>query len=97
MHGWAREVIAAVGGRTPNPEGYLEVFFTRSATSRKAGMELLARLTGRKQGRDALASWQTRQAQYDAVCAWGIPDRGALERVAAIAAPYSLRRATVTR
>ena len=33
MHGWAPDVIAAVGARTPNPEGYLGVFFTASDLS----------------------------------------------------------------
>ena len=86
-HGWPAGVITAVGGRTPNPDGYLDVFFTRSEASRQAGVELLGRLTARQQGRDAATSWQTRQAQYDAVCSWGIPDHSALERVGAIAAP----------
>ncbi len=27
MHGWAPEVMGAVGGREPNPAGYLDVFF----------------------------------------------------------------------
>src|SRR5262249_44824313 len=41
MHGWAPAVIAAVGGRAPNPDGYVSVFFTR----REAGMQVLSRLT----------------------------------------------------
>ncbi len=41
MHGWAPEVIGAVGAPEPNPEGYLGVFFTRSAASRHAGVETL--------------------------------------------------------
>jgi pimeloyl-ACP methyl ester carboxylesterase len=28
MHGWAPEVIEAVGAPEPNPDGYLRVFFT---------------------------------------------------------------------
>ena len=87
IHGWAPEVIAAVGGRTPNPDGYLDVFFTRSEASRKAGHELFARMNARQVGRDTPTGWQTRQAQYDAVCNWGIPDHGALERVGAITSP----------
>ena len=31
MHGWAPEVIGAVGTPHTSPEAYLEVFFTRSA------------------------------------------------------------------
>jgi pimeloyl-ACP methyl ester carboxylesterase len=87
MHGWAPEVIGAVGAPQPNPEGYLGVFFTRSAASRQAGVETLARLTARRDDRDEQTTWQTRQAQYDAVCDWGIPDHGQLQRVSAIAMP----------
>jgi len=34
MHGWAPEVIGAVGAPVPNPGGYLGVFFTQSPASR---------------------------------------------------------------
>jgi pimeloyl-ACP methyl ester carboxylesterase len=87
MHGWAPEVIEAVGAPAPNPDGYLSVFFTGSATSRQAGKELLGRITSRSDDRDAPTTWHTRQAQYDAVCAWGIPDHGLLQRVSAIDVP----------
>jgi pimeloyl-ACP methyl ester carboxylesterase len=87
MHGWAPEVIAAVGGQERNPDGYLGVFFTNSAPSRQEGVETLGRLTARSEGRDELTSWQTRQAQYDAVCEWGIPDHGRLQRLSAIEKP----------
>jgi pimeloyl-ACP methyl ester carboxylesterase len=87
MHGWAPEVIAAVGGREPNPQGYLEVFFAPTPTSREAGQAAAGRIFGRTTKRDEPTSWQTRQAQYDAVCAWGIPNRALLERVTAIERP----------
>ena len=87
MHGWAPEVIGAVGAPAPNPDGYLGVFFTRSAASRQSGVETLGRLTARTEDRDKPTTWQTRQAQYDAVCAWGIPDHGLLQRVTAIRVP----------
>jgi pimeloyl-ACP methyl ester carboxylesterase len=87
MHGWAPEVIGAVGGREPNPQGYLEVFFAPTATSLEAGQAAAGRIFGRTTGRDEPTSWQTRQAQYDAVCAWGIPNHALLERVAAIDLP----------
>jgi pimeloyl-ACP methyl ester carboxylesterase len=87
MHGWAPEVIEAVGGRAPNPQGYLGVFFTPSAASRQAGLETLGRNTARNEDRDKPTTWQTRQAQYDAVCAWGIPDHGLLQRVSALDMP----------
>jgi pimeloyl-ACP methyl ester carboxylesterase len=84
MHGWAPEVIGTVGEPAPNPDGYLGVFFTRSAASRQAGVETLGRLTARRDDRDAGSTWQTRQAQYDAVCDWGIPNHSDLQRVGAI-------------
>ena len=87
MHGWGPEVIGAVGAPAPNPDGYLGVFFTRSAASRQSGVETLGRLTARTEDRDKPTTWQTRQAQYDAVCAWGIPDHGLLQRVSAIRVP----------
>jgi pimeloyl-ACP methyl ester carboxylesterase len=87
MHGWAPEVIGAVGEPKPNPDGYLRVFFTRSAASRQAGVETLGRMSARRDDRDKPTTWQTRQAQYDAVCDWGIPDHGQLQRVSAIGVP----------
>jgi pimeloyl-ACP methyl ester carboxylesterase len=87
MHGWAPEVIAAVGAPAPNPDGYLSVFFTSSTTSRQAGMEALGRMNTRRDDRDKQTTWQTRQAQYDAVCAWGIPDHALLQRVSALEMP----------
>jgi pimeloyl-ACP methyl ester carboxylesterase len=87
MQGWAPEVIAAVGGREPNPQGYLDVFFAHTDTSRQAGQEAAGRIFGRTTNRDEPTSWQTRQAQYDAICAWGIPNHALLERVAGIQLP----------
>jgi pimeloyl-ACP methyl ester carboxylesterase len=87
MHGWAPEVIAAVGGREPNPQGYVDVFFAPTETSRNAGQEAAGRIFGRTPVRDEPTSWQTRQAQYDAVCAWGIPNHALLERVTGIQQP----------
>ena len=87
MHGWAPEVIGAVGASEPNPDGYLGVFFTHSDESRQSGIQTLGRLTARSADRDKPTTWQTRQAQYDAVCTWGIPDHGLLRRVEAIDMP----------
>ena len=87
MHGWAPEVIGAVGAPEPNAQGYLEVFFAPTDTSREAGQQAAARIFGRTTNRDEPTTWQTRQAQYDAVCAWGIPNHSLLERVAAIELP----------
>src|ERR687885_1377221 len=87
VDGWAPEVIGAVGEPERKPDGYLGVFFTRSAASRQAGVGTLGRQTARRDDRDKLSTWQTRQAQYDAVCDWGIPDHGQLQRVSAIDTP----------
>jgi pimeloyl-ACP methyl ester carboxylesterase len=87
MHGWASEVIAAVGAREPNPQGYLDVFFAPTSTSREAGRRVAERIFGRTTDRDEPTSWQTRQAQYEAVCAWGVPNHSLLERVGAIDLP----------
>jgi pimeloyl-ACP methyl ester carboxylesterase len=87
MHGWAPEVIGAVGGRERSAEGYLGVFFTGTAASRQAGLETAGRMAARREDRDQLTTWQTRQAQYAAVCDWGIPDHAQLQRVSAIDMP----------
>jgi pimeloyl-ACP methyl ester carboxylesterase len=87
MHGWAPEVIGAIGTPHTSPEGYLDVFFAPSATSRQAGTETQRRLYARAEDRDTAVTWATREAQYDAVCTWGIPDHARLQRVTAIEVP----------
>src|SRR2546421_1228464 len=88
MHGWAPEVIGAVGVPEVTPQGYLSVFFAPTDTSREAGQQAARRIFGaRTTDRDEPTTWQTRQAQYDAVCAWGIPNHSLLLRVAAIDLP----------
>jgi len=87
MHGWAPEVINAVGQPQPDPAGYLDVFFTSSPASRQAGQEALGRIYGRTVDVDEFPSWSSRMAQYDAVCDWGIANHSALQRVSAIGHP----------
>jgi len=87
MHGWAAEVMDAVGTPHTAPEGYLDVFFARSASSLQAGREALRRLYARTDDRDEATTWATREAQYDAVCAWGIPEHALLERLSALGMP----------
>ena len=87
MHGWAPEVIGAVGKPQTSPEDYLSVFFARSSSSRQAGQEVLRRIYARTEDRDKPTTWATRQAQYDAVCAWGIPDHSLLQRLSGIDRP----------
>jgi pimeloyl-ACP methyl ester carboxylesterase len=88
MHGWAKDVISAVGARQPDPDGYLSVFYSPSAASQAAGKQSLQRIFGaRTADRDVETTWQTRQAQYDAVCSWGVPNHALLQRVSAIDCP----------
>ena len=87
MHGWAPDVIGAVGTPQTRPEQYLSVFFTGSDASRRAGAETLQRIYARQNDRDQATSWETRNAQYDAVCAWGIPNHALLQRLGALAMP----------
>jgi pimeloyl-ACP methyl ester carboxylesterase len=88
MHGWAPDVIGAVGEPETSPAGYLSVFFTGSEAGRAAGQQAAGRVFGaRTVDRDAATSWQTRLAQYDAVCAWGQPNHALLERLSAIDKP----------
>jgi pimeloyl-ACP methyl ester carboxylesterase len=87
MHGWAPDVIGAVGRPETSPEGYLDVFFARSSSSRQAGTQALQRMYARTEDRDQATTWATRNAQYDAVCAWGIPDHALLQRLSGIGLP----------
>jgi pimeloyl-ACP methyl ester carboxylesterase len=87
MHGWAPEVIGAIGTPQTSPEAYLDVFFTKSASSRRAGQQALQRMYARTEDRDTATTWATREAQYDAVCAWGIPDHALLQRLSALSMP----------
>jgi pimeloyl-ACP methyl ester carboxylesterase len=87
MHGWAPDVIGAIGTPQTSPEEYLDVFFAPSPASRQAGKDALQRMYARTQDRDATTTWATREAQYDAVCTWGIPNHSLLQRVSAIDVP----------
>jgi pimeloyl-ACP methyl ester carboxylesterase len=87
MHGWAADVIGAVGKPETSPEEYITVFFAPSEASKKAGGEALGRMYARQENRDTQTSWQCRLAQYDAVCEWGFPNHGLLQRVGAIKVP----------
>jgi pimeloyl-ACP methyl ester carboxylesterase len=87
MHGWAPDVINAVGAPETKPEGYLGVFFTQSEVSHSAGTAALGRMFARTEDRDSPTTWDTRLAQYDAVCAWGVPNHGLLQRLSTIKTP----------
>jgi pimeloyl-ACP methyl ester carboxylesterase len=87
MHGWAPEVIGAIGTPETSPVEYLGVFFARSSSSRQAGQEAMQRMYARAEDRDAATTWATREAQYDAVCTWGIPDHALLQRLSCLQMP----------
>jgi pimeloyl-ACP methyl ester carboxylesterase len=87
MHGWAPEVIGAIGTPETSPGEYLGVFFAPSSSSQQAGREALQRMYARTEDRDAAAAWATREAQYDAVCTWGIPDHARLQRLSGLEMP----------
>jgi len=87
MHGWAPEVIGAIGTPETSPGEYLDVFFARSSSSRQAGQEAMRRMYARPEDRDAATTWATREAQYDAVCTWGIPDHALLQRLSCLQMP----------
>ena len=87
MHGWAPEVIGAVGAAQATPQGYISVFFASTEASRAAGQQAAGRIFGRVTNRDEPTTWQTRQVQYDAVCSWGIPNHALLQRLSALRMP----------
>ncbi|OBI44787.1 alpha/beta fold hydrolase [Mycobacterium sp. E796] len=87
MHGWAPDIIDAVGGVETTANGLLHVFFTATDQSRAAGAEFLGRIFARTEDRDEPTDWATRMAHYDAVVQWGIPNHAMLQRLAAITQP----------
>ena len=87
MHGWAPEVIGAIGTPQTRPEEYLGVFFARSSSSQQAGQQAMQRMYARTEDRDTATTWATREAQYDAVCTWGIPDHALLQRLSGLEMP----------
>jgi pimeloyl-ACP methyl ester carboxylesterase len=72
MHGWAPEVIGAIGTPETSPGEY---------------QEAMQRMYARTEDRDAATTWATREAQYDAVCTWGIPDHALLQRLSCLQLP----------
>ena len=87
MHGWAPDIIEAIGSPKTDPEGFLHGFFADSESSRATGKQFLGRIYARTDGRDTETTWQTRNAQYDAVLKWGTPNFALLQRPTAITAP----------
>jgi hypothetical protein len=52
-------VIGSVGEPEPNPQGYLDVFFAPTSTSREAGQQVAGRIFGKKANQDVPTTWQT--------------------------------------
>ena len=52
MHGWAPDVIGAVGVPDVSPAGYLDVFYARSPASRALGEQAFQRMSARAADRD---------------------------------------------
>src|SRR2546427_5092881 len=46
MHGWAQDVIGAVGRPETTPQEYISVFFAPTDTSRAAGQQAAGRIFG---------------------------------------------------
>ncbi len=86
MHGWAPDVIGAVGTPETSPGEYLDVFFTRSASSRRLARRRCSACTPEPRPRPG-HDLATREAQYDAVCRWGIPNHSLLQRLSALEMP----------
>jgi pimeloyl-ACP methyl ester carboxylesterase len=87
MHGWREDIEAAARLDESTADSLLHIFFAPTASSRAAGGEFLGRFMARQEDRDPLPSLAARDAQYDAIVEWGIPDHGALQRLAAIRCP----------
>src|SRR5713226_6764762 len=60
MHGWAPDVVGAVGAPETTPQAYISVFFAPTDTSREAGQQAAGRIFGRTANRDEPTTWQTR-------------------------------------
>jgi pimeloyl-ACP methyl ester carboxylesterase len=70
MHGWAPDIITAIGEPTTDTEGFLHGFFTDSAASRAAGTRFLDRIFSRTEDRDE----QTILPWYSHLTASLLPD-----------------------
>lgn len=87
MHGWRPDIADRARKADAGGEELLYIFFAHTAASQTKGMEFLSRFTARREDRDAPTTLAARDAQYDAIVEWGIPDHGALARLAAITQP----------
>ena len=84
MHGWAQDVIDAVGNRSRIPTGTSPCSSRHPPRVTGRASRRSQRMSARTSDRDEPTAWQTRLAQYDAVCTWGMPNHAELQRVSAI-------------
>ncbi|WP_331728070.1 alpha/beta hydrolase [Streptomyces sp. NBC_01176] len=87
IHGYPDDVLAHVGVDRRGVQDYLYTFFNHTETSQRSGLEFVGRYIEREHDRDAPVSAAVWAAQYEAVVEWGVPDHGALERLAAVDHP----------
>ena len=87
MHGWAPDVIGAVGTPQTSPQEYLGVFFAPSPTSRQARQEVLGRIYGRAQDRDMATTGRRARHSTTRSAPGGIPDHALLQRVGCLEMP----------
>ncbi|MFL5997550.1 MAG: alpha/beta fold hydrolase [Streptomyces sp.] len=87
IHGYPDSVLAHVGVDRRGIQDYLYTFFNHTETSQRSGLEFVGRYIEREHDRDAPVSAAAWAAQYEAVVEWGVPDHGALERLAAVGHP----------
>src|SRR5438309_987798 len=74
MHGWAPEVIGAVGAPETTPLGYISVFFAPTNTSREAGQQAAGRIFGgRTTDRDEPSPIRTPLNRRFTRCRGGVP------------------------
>jgi pimeloyl-ACP methyl ester carboxylesterase len=84
IHGYPDSVLSHIGVDRRGIQDYLYTFFNHTETSQRSGLEFVGRYIEREQDRDAPVSAAAWGAQYEAVVEWGVPDHGALERLAAV-------------
>jgi pimeloyl-ACP methyl ester carboxylesterase len=87
IHGYPDDVLAHVGVDRRGIQDYLYTFFHHTETSQRSGLEFVGRYIEREHDRDVPVSAAVWAAQYETVVEWGVPDHGALERLAAVDHP----------
>ncbi|MFC9286013.1 alpha/beta fold hydrolase [Streptomyces sp. NPDC057052] len=87
IHGYPNNVLAHADLEQLGVQDYLYTFFNHTETSQRCGLEFIGRYIERERDRDLPVRAEDRAAQYEAVVEWGVPDHGALERLASLDHP----------